>query len=705
MILFMEDWLKFPGAAPDYTTKNKTFLEYAKLLNTMGVRNSLWPLALIDQNLKGIDPHDPKLSLELIGRIAIECKLNPWYYFREVSKAPARAGGDPMDFKANRGNMAMLWLFFNHITLILVQIRQTGKSFSVDSLMRYLTNVRCTKTKINLLTKDDKLRSENLARLKEINDVLPYYFRAGDKDLSNTEEFKVSALNNHYLGHLPNRSPKLALNVGRGLTSPIFPIDEAAFIPNISISLPAALAGGTAVRDIAEINGEPYGTILTTTAGKKDDRDGKFIFTLLQNSAVWTEKLYDAKNRVDLEKTIRKANPSKKHELRVNCTFNHRQLGYTDAWLKRKIEDALAEDDIQAVERDFLNRWTSGTQLAPMTPDVAETIRDSEKEDPYVEITDEGYMVRWFVDKEDTETTMLENWHVMSVDTSDAAGDDDIAIHMRSVETGATIWSANINETNILTFTRWLFSWFVKYPKFVAIIERKSTGSSVVDILLDMMVSRGMNPFKRLYNRLVDESEEHKEDYNALLRSRDGGEFYITHKKSFGFPTSGSGKFSRKNLYGSNFKAACKNTGNVVHDTVTINQLLALEKNGERIDHPVGGHDDSVISWLLGYWFLTQGKNLQYYGINSSRILSAINRKSAESDPLAAYEYEEQERIREEIDILTDKLLATRDEFLQLRYEHRIRVLSERLKLTDGEDFSVDAFLEELRAYKRSGRR
>lgn len=59
----------------------------------------------------------------------------------------------------------------------LVQIRQTGKSISTDVLDSYLLNIRCRGTTINLLTKDDALRSENIQRLKDIIDEMPFYLK------------------------------------------------------------------------------------------------------------------------------------------------------------------------------------------------------------------------------------------------------------------------------------------------------------------------------------------------------------------------------------------------------------------------------------------------------------------------------------------------------------------------------------------------
>jgi hypothetical protein len=141
----------------------------AQMYKEMGLANNSFMLALFNPKLQGVDPYSPDLSIEQMAMIAVECKSNFWFFIREILKAPAIAGGEAIRFQANRGNMALYWLFFNHVTTILIQIRQTGKSFSTDGLMVYLMNIRCTNTMINLLTKDDILRSANITRIKEMD--------------------------------------------------------------------------------------------------------------------------------------------------------------------------------------------------------------------------------------------------------------------------------------------------------------------------------------------------------------------------------------------------------------------------------------------------------------------------------------------------------------------------------------------------------
>lgn len=709
MILFEKDWERFPHAIVDTKTTNESFVRYASLLKGMGVKNHLFPLQLHNRELVGIDPHNPNLGYEEQLAIAMECKTNFFYFIREIARAPGGTDDDPIRFRANRGNMALFWLFFNHITTILIQIRQTGKSFSTDILMTYLMHLRCRMTEFNLLTKDDTLRAANLARLKNISLELPFYLCPRDRnDVGNTEEMTVKAHSNIYRGHLPNKSPKLAYNVGRGLTSPIFQIDEAAFFFNIAISLPAALAAGTAARDRARARNEPYGTILTTTAGKKDDRDGAYVFNMLQHSAVWSEKFFDALSEEDLRILIAAntpAEPGKREKnVRVNCTFNHRQLGYTDEWLKRAIMDAEAEGE--DADRDFGNVWTAGSTSSPLTVEQAELVRSSEAS----EVTHERqgaypYIIRWQMPENNVAGFMANNTTIMSLDTSDASGGDDIGMVLRDTVTGGTIAAGNYNETNLIFFAQWLVSVMVKYPKMTVIIERRSTGSSIIDYLLLMLPEHGIDPFKRVFNWVVQHHDEKPEQYKAIKskHSNPSQETITALKKHFGFSTSASGVTSRTGLY-NGLKAGVKLCGSMVRDKPLINQMLSLVQTNGRIDHPPGGRDDMCIAWCLGQWFLTHGKNLEHYGINPRTVLEKNDTIVVNSDPVAQYDQMYQDKIKQEIEYMLGMLSNEKDEFMCWRLENRLKQLTNDLNETNRVTMAVDDLIAGIRETRRSPR-
>lgn len=703
MILFKKDWLEpwNAGAIVDTQTSNESFIHISNVYKQMGIENHTFMLSLLNPELQGVDPFSETLTREEKYAIAEECKYNFWYYLREVARVPSPAGNDDIQFRANRGNIALYWLFWNHITTMLIQIRQTGKSTGIDILDNYLLNIRCTNTLINLLTKDDKLMSQSLNRLKSIMSKLPPYLNVRNRlDVGNTEMITVKKLENRYQAHLPNKSPKLADNVGRGFTSPITRVDEGAYLFNIEISLPVMLAANTAARDIAESNLEPYGTTITTTAGKKDDPDGRFMYKTMMEMAPWHERFFDAADRKELEQIVRQASPAGK--MRVACVFNHRQLGYSDEWLAQVLEETGATGE--AADRDFFNVWTSGSITSPLPREVLAMIRESIMVDHYCEISrPTAYVTRWFIHDNQIPAVMAQNDHVMSLDTSDAVGQDDIFMTLRDVKTGGITAAGNYNETNLITFCEWIADWLIRYPKITLIIERRSSGVMMIDYLLIILVSKGIDPFKRLYNTVVQDADSYPDRFKEIDRPMGvrSQEVYTKYKKTFGFATSASGTTSRSELYGSTLMNAAKYTGNTVRDPIVANQILSLVVRNGRVDHPPGEHDDGCVSWLLGYWLVAHGRNLQFYGIQSSLILSQNLRVTRDIHEQTSYEYQEQQHIRKEIERFYEEICKERDVFIVQRLEQQLRTLTHRLVLREGEKFSIDELLESASKSRR----
>ena len=233
----------------------------------MGVKNNAFHLSILDKGLMDIDPFDEDLPIEMKARILSECKNNFWYFLREILRIPVPGSLVPIQFEANRANIALYWLFFNHVMTIVVILRQTGKTTTLMSLVTYLLNFGTTKTFINLLTKSEGLKAETLSKVKTLFEELPNYLNmATKKDIFNSDEVKILKLDNKFKGNLSSQSEKQAEKVGRGFTSPINLIDEAAFVDNIAIAMGAMLMSGNAARTAAAANGKPYGTIIATTA-------------------------------------------------------------------------------------------------------------------------------------------------------------------------------------------------------------------------------------------------------------------------------------------------------------------------------------------------------------------------------------------------------------------------------------------------------
>lgn len=708
MVLFEKDWIE-SGAVIHYETTNKTALILAAKLRQMGVKNNSFFLALHDKSLANIDPFRMDLDEATYVRIAVEIKINPWYYFREIARAPAQAGNKPDQVRFNRANISLWWSFYNHATYILIQPRQTGKSFSTDHLMTQLMNFGTSNTKFNLLTLNDKLRAENIDRLKNIYSELPKYLNFKDRtDANNTEELTVNKFKNKYKTHVPQASEKGAYNLGRGLTTAILHVDEAPFQPNIKIALEACLPAMDAAVDKAERDGEPYGIIFTTTAGKKDSKEGKYFYEFMQGAAEWSELFYDCEDKVILEETVRKHSRGNKTTLgagafRIVGTFSHRQLGQSDEWLIKKLTEKPISPE--AANRDYFNIWTSGTQSSPLSVHILEKLTKAIRSEDCTTISPIGsYITKWYIPKENITEFMATRKTVAGIDSSDGSGGDGISFVLIDVQTGATVATGLFNETNIIVFAKYL-AWTLKeYPNMTMVIERRSTGSSIIDYLLDFLPQIGIDPFQRLFNWIANDPYEHKERAAEikLPLHRRSEDIYVRCKKYFGFATSGGGETSRSDLYSTTLQNAAKRCSDRVLDKALTEQITGLVIKNGRVDHDIGMFDDLVIGWLLCHWLMTSGRNLAHYGIDPNTVLQLITEEK-QLVGVDAYKELQQLKIRERINELFKLLSIEENEVICERHEKELRYLDSMIVLKDKEMFSVDAAIK--RAQEENRRR
>ena len=456
-----------------------------------------------------------------------------------------------------------------------------------------------------------------------------------------------------------------------------------------------------AAREQAENAGLPYGISLLTTPGKLATKEGRYAYKIYQESFRWTEKLFDSQNREELMDYILKNSTFKKAPI-VLLEYNHRQLGFTDDWLLERIETSRAEGE--DAEADFLNRWATGNLKHPLSKSVIEVIEKSKKApiDEYISV--EGYILRLYSTKREFFTNNSYTYYIISVDPSEAIGSDDIGMTIMDVYTGEVVGAGNFNETSIPMFSRFLTDLLLKLPNSVLMVERKSTGSSIMDTVLELLDEAGINGFKRVFNWIVDDLDKYGSMYPEIFgkRIRDFG-LYIKFKKYFGFATSGSGKTSRSNLYGSIIKGAGKYISEYINDKVLADQLLGLTVRNNRIDHVEGGHDDMVIAWLLAYWFMTEAKNKDFYGIDSSKVLStAVDAELIQDATPEEREYiRYQERLREKINELLSDLEVVTDSATAIRIIGKINVLKEGIDLRYNKSFNIDAILNEMKFYKK----
>ena len=707
-ILFANDWMKYPNAIIHYETKNKSFLHLAHVYNKMGVENCAFLLALTQPELKDVDPYDPNLTIEMQAKVIMECKVNFWYYLREVQRISVKGSMESVHFQANRANIGLYWMFFNHITTVIIILRQTGKTTSIVALFTYLLNFGATNTFINFLTRSETLKGETLSKVKEMFEDLPDYLNFSTrKDIFNSDEVSIDLLKNKVQGSLSSSSPKQAEKVGRGFTSPINMIDEAAFIENIAIAMGAMLMSGNAARESARIHGKPYGTILATTAGNIDDRDGSYIYGIVTGSTRLNEKFYDSVDHKELLENIYKNSRATKNQTKrpiVNISLSYRQLGYSEDWLQERLSENISS--AENIKRDLFSMWISGSNVSPIPREYLEILKENIVENPYTEFyAPHNYLITKYIDDDElAHREAAGHSFVIGVDTSDGAGGDDITFVVRDHTTGEVIITAVFNEINLITLADFFVSFLLKYRNSVMIIERRSSAASIIDYMITKLLAKDINPYTRLYNTIVQNKDKYPREYKEIMEARPSDEYtFIKYKKHIGFATSGGGVTARSELYSVTLMTMLKYTAHLTRDQDIITQLSGLVTKNNRIDHPSGGSDDMVIAALLSFWLLTNGVNLNIYGIDSGKILRANNIYL--NDKFATQERKMNEEEAMEMEREFNNLIADYEEetnpTIARKLEIKIRMYARDMNQGNGGAVSIEEMLETIGREKK----
>lgn len=709
MILYLSQWDKYPSAIVHTSTKNQSFIDLANVFKKMGLKNYYFHLALHDPDLEFVDPFADNLSPQTIVKIANEIAVNPWYFFREIAQTPDSTSDNRMFFRANRANISLFWCFFNHCQYFLIQPRQTGKSYSTDIIMMYLLCFRKS-LKLLLYTKDSQLRMLNVIRLRTLIATLPAYLNPlTRKDSNNSEGITVLNNNNYYNTIIAQESEDAAYKKGRGNTVEVRQCDEVAFCKLNYITIPSMGSAMDAARMNALAQGKETASIFTTTAGKKDTPHGRWAYEVWNESAQFDEKYYDSFNAEEFEKRVRAdSNPSdplaKTFGLfQVQGTFSHRQLGYTDEWLienmsRNKVtgEDAL---------RDYYNVWTSGTESSPFTVEQAQMIKNSETDPLFRDIGKFGIVINWYVNQHELSDLFNHCPIIVGLDSSSAIGKDACSLTFVNALDLNIIGTASINKVNLFQYSQWLCDLIIRFPKLLLVPENRSSAQGIIDFLIETLPAYGINPFKQIFNTIVHEKDENQRTFLNMDAHPNPASVANMYRSTFGYSTSGKGRYSRDNLYGETFYRAIDIIADKVKDKKLIRELLGLVIIDGRIDHGSDkeDHDDQVISWLLACWFIFNGRNVGYYNINRGRFLSNVVSAGEEIDPEKMMKMREQEALKDKISAMYEELSNTEDHFEFAKLEKTIKLLESRLTPESRSQMamSISGMIEDLKETRK----
>ena len=577
------------------STKNQSFLNMHYYLKDKKIENNAFFLILIDPDLAGIDPRDPRLNLGMKQKVLFECKRNYWYFLREVVKIPEQGGSvnSGVPYELHRGNLALNFCLINNLNIFAEFPRQHGKTLAVVCRLLWEFLFGTTNSEMILINKkfdDSKL---NLARMKEIRAALPSYLQmnaqygSGDKKLKvkDSVETLEHPMNHNRVKTISSARSKIAANsLGRGCTQPRQWYDEYAFIPyNNIIYLSATPAYKTASMN-AKKNGAPYGIIITTTPGDLTTDEGKDAFDTKEAASNFTESWYDL-SKAELDELLDKNTSSKF----VYIRYTYEELGKGEQWFKEIVLEM--KKDWSAIRREVLLEWSAASDNSPFTKEDLNIVGTMIMKQPIRTAT----VCKYYT------VNIYRDWDprvvpIIGVDVSGGFQKDSSTITIIDSKTTNVIADFNCNYISPNDLANVIFQIVSEWmPNAVVNIERNGGfGASVLSKLIKTPIKK--NLYYEIKERIIEES------FNGTRVSKKKEK-----RRVFGFDETKNSRNAlmeilrqRMDLHKDKF------TSPILYEEL---KTLEVKKNG-RIEHSVNGHDDQVFSYLLALYVWYEGKDI-----------------------------------------------------------------------------------------------
>ena len=578
----------------DYGTRNQSFIDMHRFLKDTGIQNNSFFLVLLDPDLAGIDPRDPRLNRLMKQKIFRESMNNYWYFIREVVRVPDSGGsvGGGIPYKLHRGNLALNFCLIYNYNVFIELPRQHGKTISIDIRILWEFLFGTTNSEMMFSNKKHSDAKDNLMRLKNLRDALPNYLQMNELYGENGKKIKIKdsveslshPSNGNIIRTMPGARNKVnAMSLGRGCTQPRQWYDEFAFIlHNKTIYQSATPAYKTASMN-AKRNGAPYGIIISTTPGDMTTEHGMYAFKVKEDATKFSERWYDfSKNEID-ELLSKNDNSTF-----VYIRFTYQQLGSSEEYFKEMVKELGR--DWATIRREVLLEWSTSSDNSPFRKEDLNIVKLHIKE-PIKKIV----VCRFFefnVYKE------MDRRHVpiVGVDVSGGYNQDSSAITIVDSFTTEVVADFNCNYISIGDLTRVIYELITKFmPMAVVNIERNGGfGATVVSELMKTRVKQ--NLYYEIKDRVVEER------FNGMKLSRQKQK-----TKVYGLDSSKN----VRNILMEILRERMEFHKDKFNSPIIYSELETLEvkKNG-KIEHSSNAHDDQVFSYLLALYVWYYGKNV-----------------------------------------------------------------------------------------------
>ena len=602
----------------DFGTKNESFLLTCKELKELGVKCWYFPLEIKYPNLgvQNIDPYDPKLSPEDIGKVLVECKNNPWYFFREVTRVPVRGAGLTQLY-LHRAGCASIWSFLHNIDFELVQPRQTYKTTVLTAIMSYMMLFEYRNCDIPYLHKKESRCTDNIGILRDYITSLPKYLNpwANQKHLPGLQSLKYEG--KHNVSIKPLAAPKsesVATDVTRGFSLFTWFADECEFIPYMKAIIDGANPTIVQARETAEKNGIHHCMMYASTPGDLETNEGKEWEKILNNLPRFKEDMYD---RTTAELNRLKHPPAGSMEApltMIYIEFNHVQLRKDGEWLRQQYFEAVQKSTLGEYRRGVLLQRFRGGEGSFFKQEDLDYIQSKMREPDYDVCLMKKYHL--YVYKHNIQVPDLNSQapyfdmiipYLIGIDCATGKDGDNTAIcivHPYTLEVVAELVSPYMGGLDLMRIVTILAKML---PKALFCLESNMTGVDIIDFVQESQLEN------RFYHdpRATEMTKNVTEPQNSVISMK----ARARAKRHFGTYVSPKVRKTMFNV----LRDTLHDYRHLIYTKFLVKDICNLveQKNGN-MAAAAGEHDDMVMAYLHTLYVLKYGYELGRFGINKS---------------------------------------------------------------------------------------
>ena len=626
----------------DIHTKNKSFLKISRELKKLNIKNNKFMLSLYDESLQGIDPYDENLTLEIQARIVNEATINYWYYIRECVRVPTPGGFSR--YILHRGNLAESFCLVFNLNSIVLLPRQHYKTISGAIYYSWVYNLIARNYNMVFSNKQYDDSQLNIKRLNDILDALPKYFRShanSKKDTDNMTEIRLDYFNNTIKALSTGRDKVGADKLGRGLTIPCIWLDEFAFLPYNEVTYKAAKPALSTAMDIAKKQNLPRGILITTTPNNLDVDNGKFCYNLMKKSAKFTEEFYDWIIETNgYDKILNYIHQNSENDF-IHVQFSYKELGKSEAWLRQQIREL--EGDMLIVKREILLEWTYANNVSPFTEEQLTDISNYIIRDHKTNLIVNDYAIEIL---EEPKNLYFKNW-ILSIDVAGGLEEDSSAFVLIDPNDRKPKMKFKSNRIGIVELSQLIISFVNIYvPNAIIVPERNNHGLALIELILMSPIASNL-----YYESINDVTTKKKNNTNRLKASKKNKK---TETIRYGFNTD---KSSRSLLI-ENLRYIVNEEPELITDPDIFDEIRTLErKKTGKIEHGYGFHDDVLMSYLIGFTILTEGRNINKFLKITTDDSDKVNHNKSDSSLKNILKMNNQNYIDNISNNLTDNIL------------------------------------------------